>query len=144
MRLSIARCGVASAMVIACSLLPRPGLAQSGAAPVGTTTQNTGAATFRLYCAVCHGEKGKGNGPASSALHPRPSNLTTLTGRKGSFPAERVTRTIKGVDSVVVAHGIEGMMVWNAFFLADANGDEGKAEQRVKNLVEYIESIQVR
>ncbi len=38
-----------------------------------------GKKLFATYCAICHGEKGKGDGIAGAALNPKPSNLTTAT-----------------------------------------------------------------
>lgn len=35
-----------------------------------------GMETFKRQCAVCHGEEGKGDGPAAPALQPRPPDLT--------------------------------------------------------------------
>lgn len=35
-----------------------------------------GAATFKLYCAACHGETGHGDGIAAAALNPKPRNLS--------------------------------------------------------------------
>lgn len=34
-----------------------------------------GAATYQAKCAVCHGPRGRGDGPAAAALLPRPVNL---------------------------------------------------------------------
>lgn len=36
-----------------------------------------GAKEFKTNCTACHGRSGKGNGPASIALNPRPANLTS-------------------------------------------------------------------
>jgi cytochrome c len=38
-----------------------------------------GARTFQRYCALCHGEHGKGDGVASRLYTPRPANLTLST-----------------------------------------------------------------
>ncbi|MBI4503813.1 MAG: c-type cytochrome [Gemmatimonadetes bacterium] len=38
-----------------------------------------GKATFETQCAACHGSRGRGDGPAASALNPRPANLTDVT-----------------------------------------------------------------
>lgn len=35
-----------------------------------------GKAVYAAYCAVCHGEKGMGDGPAGAGLSPRPLNFT--------------------------------------------------------------------
>lgn len=102
-----------------------------------------GKATFRESCAACHGDGGKGDGPASDAMKRRPTNLTTLARQKGAFRASEIEASIKGT-SQVVAHGSPGMMVWGAFFLADANGNQARADARISDLVAFIESIQVK
>jgi mono/diheme cytochrome c family protein len=102
-----------------------------------------GKATFQESCAACHGESGKGDGPASDAMKRRPTNLTTLARQKGGFRASDVEASIKGT-SQVVAHGSPGMMVWGAFFLADANGNQARADARISDLVAFLESIQVK
>ncbi len=35
-----------------------------------------GEALFRTHCAVCHGQKGRGDGPAATGLNPKPADLT--------------------------------------------------------------------
>ncbi len=47
-------------------------------APPSSSTQGDparGASLFAANCATCHGERGHGDGPAASALQPRPKNL---------------------------------------------------------------------
>ena len=47
-----------------------------------------GKETFLRYCASCHGEDGKGDGPAAVAMKPPPSDLTTISKRhEGKYPA---------------------------------------------------------
>jgi mono/diheme cytochrome c family protein len=99
-----------------------------------------GRATYRQYCAPCHGNNGRGDAPGAGAMKPRPTNLTRLTRQSGTFPAARVEAALKGTDQTQ-AHS-SGMMVWRAFFLADDNGDEAAANVRVKDVVAFIASIQ--
>ncbi len=40
-------------------------------------TLAAGKSIFQIQCSVCHGEKGKGNGPAGVSLHPKPADLTS-------------------------------------------------------------------
>jgi Crp-like helix-turn-helix domain/Cytochrome c len=49
--------------------------------PARQANTASGKETFVKYCASCHGEDGKGNGPAAIALKPPPSDLTTLSKR---------------------------------------------------------------
>jgi mono/diheme cytochrome c family protein len=99
-----------------------------------------GRATYEQNCTACHGNRGKGDAPDAWKMNPRPANLTTLTKRYGTFPAERVEAILKGTDQTK-AHA-PGMTVWRALFLADANGDEASANARVKDVVTYIASLQ--
>lgn len=114
-----------------------------GATPPGATAVERGRATFRQHCAVCHGDHGKGNGPAASALRPRPRDLSTLGRRQGGFSAAGVEATIKGT-APVTAHGSPTMQMWGAFFTADANGNQAEADRRIADVVAFIESIQAK
>ncbi|MFQ5946869.1 MAG: c-type cytochrome [Anaerolineae bacterium] len=49
-------------------LLPSVILAQGNA--------EKGKALYTQYCPSCHGETGKGDGPAAAALNPKPRDLT--------------------------------------------------------------------
>ena len=66
-----------------------------------------GADLYREYCAVCHGENGKGNGPAASALKNPPTDLTTIAHRNNNkFEGMAVQAYIKG-ETAVPAHGTD-------------------------------------
>ena len=109
----------------------------------GTSAVARGKSTFLDHCAVCHGERGRGDGPAAGALSPRPTDLSTLRYQHGTFPAGRLTAVIKGTDAVT-AHGSPTMLVWGTFFLAQTNGDAAAANRRVDDVVAYLESIQAK
>lgn len=51
-------------------------LALAGLALHATPALATGASDFKLLCSSCHGDKGKGDGPVSAALDPKPANFT--------------------------------------------------------------------
>jgi cytochrome c5 len=70
---------------------------------------------YETNCAPCHGESGKGNGPAAPAFNPRPADLTDqvvqrrpaedlvsviMTG-KGGMPAFGATLSREEIDDVV-------------------------------------------
>jgi mono/diheme cytochrome c family protein len=103
-----------------------------------------GKQTYREYCAACHGFDGKGGGPAASSLNRKPPNLTTLSKRHGGkFPDEYV----KGVllfGPGYSAHGASEMPVWGPIFRYVENYNEAAVRQRIKNVCDFIESIQER
>lgn len=100
---------------------------------------------FEFYCASCHGRTGRGDGYVASALKTPPPDLTTLTQRnRGTFPAERVTDVIRGgTRASTPAHGSSDMPVWGPIFKGLDNRNEVN-DERIRNLVKYIESIQAK
>jgi mono/diheme cytochrome c family protein len=50
-----------------------------------------GKALYRIYCQVCHGERGKGDGPIAGKIPPPPSYLSD---RLLAFPAGRMFHVI--------------------------------------------------
>jgi mono/diheme cytochrome c family protein len=112
-------------------------------APVTSIADVSGAATFKQYCAACHGPDGHGNGPAASALKPVPADLTLISQRAGGkFPALTVKSKISG-DDVVAAHGSRDMPTWGPLF-KQVDTSSSVAELRLANLVKYLEAIQAK
>ena len=71
---------------------------------------------FALYCAPCHGDDGRGDGPLVFGLSKPPLDLTKLTARNGgTFPRTRLARLIDVRDEVD-AHGSREMPVWGDWF----------------------------
>lgn len=108
----------------------------------------SGEGDFNMYCASCHGEDGKGDGPKSFGLSVKTPDLTTLTARYGAFPADRLMRVIDGRDPLT-GHGTREMPVWGTWFKAEAaqelggaEGDEGSVDRRIANLIGYVETLQ--
>jgi mono/diheme cytochrome c family protein len=108
--------------------------------PIKPIDSVNGSATFKAYCAQCHGVSGRGDGPAAKALKTPPPDLTTLAKRNsGQFPAGAVKQMING-DTMSPAHGSPEMPMWGPVFRSVEN--PSVAELRVTNLVKYIEGIQ--
>ena len=109
--------------------------------PIQPINDVAGSATFREYCTVCHGTSGRGDGPAAKALAKPPADLTQIAKRQrdGKFPFLSVRMTITG-DTAVAAHGTRDMPMWGPVFRS-AQGDS-TTELRLRNLVEYLESMQ--
>lgn len=97
------------------------------------------------YCASCHGERGRGDGPVAGVLDPKPADLTRIAARRGGrFPAAEVSKIIDG-RSLVAAHGMRDMPVWGRTFSEEVlPGETGQDEVRGRLLllVEYLRSIQ--
>src|SRR5579862_2162540 len=110
--------------------------------PVRPTQTLDGKTMFHEYCAVCHGEDGKGNGPAADALKKAPADLTQVARKNGgNFPELKVQRTITGADDVA-AHGNRAMPVWGTIFRSF--GAEGGETLRVNALMRYVEGLQAK
>lgn len=100
-----------------------------------------GTDLFRAYCAPCHGEDGKGNGPVAPALNAKPADLTSIAERNGGvFPVKRVRSLIAG-DDLVMAHGSREMPIWGPIF-HQVEWDQDYGEIRLQNITKYLESIQ--
>ena len=102
-----------------------------------------GAATFKTYCASCHGDRGRGDGPMAAQLRYAPADLTRIAGRnRGKFDSEKVFRIIDGRQHMK-GHGGTEMPVWGDAFLESREGyDHEKVKRKIDELVHYLESIQ--
>jgi mono/diheme cytochrome c family protein len=101
-----------------------------------------GKQTYKEYCAACHGLDGKGHGPAAWSLRKQPPNLTTIAKRHGGkFPDEYVEGVLQ-FGPGFSAHGSSEMPVWGPIFRYLENYNEAAVRQRIKNLCDFLESIQ--
>jgi mono/diheme cytochrome c family protein len=102
----------------------------------------SGKQTYREYCASCHGEDGKGMGPAASALKTPPSDLTILAKRHGgNFPEDYVAEILR-LGKPIQAHGSSDMPVWGPIFAARDKFNEAAVQRRIKNLCAYLANLQ--
>ena len=137
-------------LVIACGLIAgasaqtqpaqKPKIKMAAAVPINSVE---GVDNFNAYCAVCHGQDGKGNGPAAPAMKVPVADLTTIAKRnKGRFNSAQVEETIRGTGKTPTpAHGVEEMPIWGEVFRSE---DKARSTLRIGNLVLYIESIQAK
>lgn len=109
---------------------------------------DVGMQEFMAKCAVCHGDKGKGDG--IDLVQRPPANLTTLTQRNnGIFPMARVYNAIDGRG--VPSHGTRDMPVWGReygieaanYYMDSFDYDADKfVRDRILMLIDYIYRIQ--
>ena len=112
--------------------------------PARQANTASGKETFLKYCASCHGEDGKGNGPAAIALKPPPSDLTTLSKRhEGKYPAGYVSALVK-FGRNLAAHGSLDMPVWGSRFKELDPVRDPTGQQHVDDVVAYIRSLQAK
>lgn len=121
------------------------GVLLASQAQAQTSAAATGDYLFRTYCAACHGESARGNGPLADSMRNRPADLTEIAKRnKGVFPRDLVFRMIDGRQPVK-GHGGSDMPVWGDVFSRSAEGgDPLVVQKRIEALVAYLEGIQAR
>ncbi len=102
----------------------------------------SGEVMYKQFCAACHGAHAQGNGPAASTLKRRPPDLTTLAKRHGGkFPYDYVLSILQfGPGSS--AHGSSDMPTWGPIFQTIDRNRERAAQDRIKNLADYLASLQ--
>jgi len=102
----------------------------------------SGKSMFKQYCAACHGLDAKGNGPARAALKVPAADLTTLSKRHGGeFPYDLVTNVLR-FGPGVAAHGSSDMPTWGGIFQYMDNYNQAVVQKRIKNLCDYLVSLQ--
>lgn len=107
---------------------------------------------FMSKCAVCHGEKGDGDGPLAGLMYRAPADLTTLTMRnEGVFPLARLYEVIDG-RVLFPVHGTREMPIWGRVYQIEAADyyvdmkydDERFTRTRILGLLDYLYRIQVK
>ncbi len=97
---------------------------------------------YKQFCAACHGADGKGQGPATPNLSSRVPDLTTLAKRHdGKFPYDYVAGVLR-FGPGFTSHGSVEMPVWGPLFQYLEHYNEEAVRQRIKNLCDYLQSIQ--
>jgi len=111
--------------------------------PIPMTSASSGEEMFNSYCAVCHGKSGKGDGPAASEFKIPPANLTLLAkNNNGTFPEAYVAQVIQTGPRDAKAHGSKDMPVWGKLF--ESLGDDATVKLRIRNLSNYIGTLQAK
>jgi mono/diheme cytochrome c family protein len=103
---------------------------------------NSGPSLYRVYCASCHGNGGRGDGPAARTLSGPLPDLTTIADRRGGrYPSDEIAKIIDG-RTPLPGHAAGDMPRWGAVLERMEAGNKSAAKARVDALVAYLESIQ--
>jgi mono/diheme cytochrome c family protein len=109
---------------------------------------DVGMILFDSFCASCHGQSGKGNGPWRPKLVSLVPDLTVLAkNNNGIFPFERVSMIIDGRQELKT-HGTKEMPVWGRIFTSRISiynefEAEVAARGRILALTEYVYRLQI-
>lgn len=101
---------------------------------------------FATYCAVCHGARGLGDGPAAEGKAKKPADLTRLSARNGGeFPTTRVMSQIWGYAGGK-GHGVmpefAPLMEGDKVLFDGGDGIATPTPERLVALAEYLKGIQ--
>lgn len=104
----------------------------------------SGAYLYRAFCASCHGQTGKGDGPVADILPRRPTDLTLMSKRRGgTFPRAEVLAVLDGTKQVP-GHDGTAMPNWHQVFRTTGGGDDRVVRRRLEALADHLESLQVK
>jgi hypothetical protein len=130
-----------SAVVFLIFCAPGRGQEIAPRAPFPPEWLPSGEVMYRQFCAACHGAHAKGNGPVASTFKKQLPDLTTLAKRHGGFPYDYVSSVLRfGPGSS--AHGSSDMPTWGPIFQTIDKKDERAAQDRIRNLADYLASLQ--
>ena len=102
----------------------------------------SGKQMFKDYCAACHGADGKGRGPVTYSLKIPAPDLTTLAKRhEWKFPTDYVSSILR-FGPGFSAHGSADMPTWGALFQYLDKYNQAAVQKRIKNLCDYLASLQ--
>ena len=126
------------------SLNPAAGLPQTQPGTFGLEDLS-GVELYQRFCASCHGESGRGDGPVAGTLVTVVPDLTQIHRRyNNSFPIEELRAIVDG-RNLITAHGTRSMPVWGYEFWWEEGADseaEAAARELIDKLLAYIRSIQ--
>ena len=102
----------------------------------------SGKMMYQEHCAACHGADAKGTGPFAHFLKTPPADLTSLAKRhSGKFPREYVSGVLE-FGPGPTTHGSSDMPVWGPIFRYYDKQNERAVQQRIRNLCDYLASLQ--
>ena len=127
-------------------------MAFTSVAAFSQMTSDYGKRLYETNCAVCHGLKGKGDGPYKPYLTKDPTDITVLAkNSNGVFPVSHLYQVIDGRWEVG-AHGPREMPIWGYGYIfkpAEPNIEspyemEASVRVRILALIDYIHRLQMK
>ena len=117
-------------------------------------TEDIGKHEYFVSCAICHGDKGKADGPFVVWLKKPAADLSKIQkDNMGMFPFDRIYEVIDG-RAEVAAHGPRDMPIWGERYKREAIGLWGVFQTphrvdsfvrgRIVALVGYIYTLQAK
>ncbi len=112
-----------------------------------TSEVETGRASYGDLCAGCHGDSGRGNGPAAAGLAVHPADLTGLKARNGGdFPRKEILEALdlyaKGEAHLGNMPALVPLLDGRTVLVQTGEGILTPTPEPVIALAAYLESIQ--
>ena len=107
--------------------------------------EDAGRVLYVRYCASCHGQAGRGDGPVAPSLGEKPTDLTRIAEEHGGdYPFLAVCEAIDGTRTVR-AHGVSEMPIWGELFQSDPGSpleQQILAGGKVIAIARYLRTLQ--
>lgn len=104
---------------------------------------SAGREMYSSYCATCHGEDGKGYGPASAALSRGAPDLTLLASQnRGVYPKYKITNALSKFGEPHQMGTRSEMPDWYRAFVSLDRICPAMAEERARSISKYVETLQ--
>jgi mono/diheme cytochrome c family protein len=108
-----------------CALVWLGSLALVGSVRADDAAMAKAQENYKSYCAKCHGESGKGDGPGSTMLNPKPRDYTDCKVMQSKKDDEIIKVITDGGDSIGLS---ADMQPWGGTLKAD----------EIKDLVKFV------
>jgi mono/diheme cytochrome c family protein len=132
------------ALVLAAFAVAAEPVKNAPAAPADPDAVDRGSRLYEIYCTSCHGERGRGDGPAAATMDAPLPDLTLLAGKNDDvFPTARVMLAIDG-RRPLPGHTRGNMPIWGLSF-QEPDSDyyqEDTVRKKIQDLVAYLKTLQ--
>ncbi len=100
--------------------------------PKGSVSLKAGREVYLYNCAVCHGDKGEGDGPASKTLNPKPANFL----ERSDLSALRIWTVLNvGLVNMPSFNNLSDEDKWNVAFYVLSLRHENSQTKKIKDSI---------